>query len=222
MNLKGNKRRLINIGCGVNPIKGFVNYDHNVFIFLSKIPILIRLNKWFDFIPFGFIKFMGLVKKFNILYCDASKKIPEKNNSVDLIYSCHMIEHLDNKELKIFFKECERVLKPNGYLRLVVPDFNYLIDIYNKNHNVDNFIKRSELVGKKPKSIIKKIQYLIQGHGWHHQMFNAQSLKEKIALYSFSDIHFFDAGKTSIPFETGINYSDFKGVSLYCECIKSA
>ena len=29
-----------------------------------------------------------------------------------------------------------------------------------------------------PKSLIKKLQYLIQGHGWHHQMFNKKSLQK--------------------------------------------
>ena len=148
--------KLINIGCGLNPKKKFTNYDHNIFIFFAKIPFLRTLFKKIYFIPFGYIRFMELIKEFNILYCDATKKIPEKSSTVDLVYSSHMIEHLDSKEMQSFFEECKRVLKPNGYLRIVVPDFDYLIDIYNKDFDVDSFIKRSDLVGKKPKSLIKK------------------------------------------------------------------
>ena len=96
---------------------------------------------------------MEVKKEFNILYCDATKKIPEKSSTVDLVYSSHMIEHLDSKELQSFLKSVKRVLKPNGYLRIVVPDFDYLIDIYNRDSDVDSFIKRSDLVGKKTKII---------------------------------------------------------------------
>ena len=53
--------------------------------------------------------------------------------------------------------ECKRVLKPGGIARIVVPDFDKLIDSYNQNHDVDRFIHDSCLVGKKPKTIIKYI-----------------------------------------------------------------
>ena len=44
------------------------------------------------------------------------------NNSVDEIYSCHMLEHLDKKNGRNFLKECRRVLKVGGTIRLEVPD----------------------------------------------------------------------------------------------------
>ena len=114
---------------------------------------------------------MEIATKREIKYCNASKRIPERNESVDLIYCCHMIEHLDYEETNNFFMECKRVLKPGGIARIVVPDFDKLIDSYNQNHDVDSFINNSCLVGKKPKTNIKKLQYLLQGHGWHHRMF---------------------------------------------------
>ena len=95
---------------------------------------------------------------------------------------------------------------------------DYSIEIYNQDHDVDRFIHDSCLVGKKPKKLIKKIQYLLQGHGWHHQMFNKKSLERKLNLYGFFKIKFFEAGESAIPFENGINYFDFSGQSIYCEC----
>ena len=64
-----------------------------------------------------------------------------------------MIEHLDYEETNNFFMECKRVLRPGGIARIVVPDFDKLIDSYNQNHDVDSFIHASYLVGKKPKTI---------------------------------------------------------------------
>ena len=48
------------------------------------------------------------------------KKI--KDNSVDLIYACHVLEHADYKESEIALKRWFTVLKPGGVLRLAVPD----------------------------------------------------------------------------------------------------
>ena len=132
-----------------------------------------------------------------------------------------MIEHLDYEETNNFFMECKRVLKPGGIARIVVPDFNKLIESYNQNHDVDSFINNSCLVGKKPKTIIKKLQYLLQGHGWHHQMFTKNSFDKKIKFHGFSEVKFFEAGESAIPFENGINYFDFSGQSIYCEFTKN-
>ena len=131
-----------------------------------------------------------------------------------------MIEHLDYEETNNFFMECKRVLKVGGIARFVVPDFDKLIDSYNQNHDVDRFIHDSCLVGKKPKTIIKKLQYLLQGHGWHHQMFTKNSLVNKIKSHGFLDIRCFETGESAIPYENSINYFDFSPHSIYCEFTK--
>ena len=171
----------------------------------------------FSFIPSSIIRFMDIAAIKKIKYCNASKRIPESNKSVDLIYSCHMIEHLDQEETSKFFNECNRVLKPGGIVRVVVPDFDKLVNSYKQNHDVDRFIHDSLLVGKKPKTIIKKLQYLLQGHEWHHQYFTKDSLVNKIKSHGFSEIKLFEAGKSDIPYENGINYFDFSERSIYCE-----
>ena len=45
-----------------------------------------------------------------------------KDNSVDLIYACHVLEHGDYKETELALKRWYSVLKPGGILRLAVPD----------------------------------------------------------------------------------------------------
>ncbi len=52
------------------------------------------------------------------------------DNSVDLIYSSHMIEYLDRTEIVPLLQDWYRVLKPGGILRLAVPDWQKLIFIY--------------------------------------------------------------------------------------------
>ena len=216
--MKNLKSRYINVGCGASPTDGFVNYDYNFFLKLMKIPLFYNFISIFRLIPDAHLNFMKIAKLNNIKFCDASRNIPEKSFSVDLIYTCHMIEHLDKNETDNFLKECKRVLKPNGYLRIVVPDFDRLIQIYNENKNVDEFINGSCLVGDKPKNFFKKLQYFLQGHGWHHQMFNQESLTKLLMKHGFYNLIFLKPGESKIPMKTAINLFDFSNQSIYCEC----
>jgi len=59
--------------------------------------------------------------------------------------------------------EIRRILVTGGIIRVVVPDFDKVVNDYSKNNNPEKFIDDSCLVGKKPKTIFKKNQYLIQG-----------------------------------------------------------
>ena len=45
-----------------------------------------------------------------------------EDESVDLIYACHVLEHGDYKETDLALKRWNSVLKPGGILRLAVPD----------------------------------------------------------------------------------------------------
>jgi len=55
-----------------------------------------------------------------------------KDNSVSLIYACTVLEHFKRKDTVLVLKEWYRVLEPNGILRLSVPDFEALVEIYLK------------------------------------------------------------------------------------------
>ena len=54
--------------------------------------------------------------------CDALR-LPFRDNSVDEIFSSHMLEHFDFLEAFVFLHECFRVLKTNGKLSIETPDF---------------------------------------------------------------------------------------------------
>ena len=44
-----------------------------------------------------------------------------ENNSADLIYACHVLEHFKRDEIKKVLTEWFRVLKPDGVLRISIP-----------------------------------------------------------------------------------------------------
>ena len=85
------------------------------------------LLKQFYFIPDDYKIFMDQVIKYDICFANAGKYIPEKDCSVDVLYSSHMLEHLDQSETDIFMKESKRILVSGGVIRIIVPDFDILI-----------------------------------------------------------------------------------------------
>lgn len=50
--------------------------------------------------------------------------------SVDMVYMCHVLEHVPRKQLSDVIRELCRVLKTGGVLRLSVPDFDLLLAMY--------------------------------------------------------------------------------------------
>ena len=72
-----------------------------------------------------------------------------EDNSVDLIYASHVIEYFDREEVVPLLKEWKRVLKPYGVLRLAVPNFPVLAQLYlDKKVKIENIL--GPLYGRMP------------------------------------------------------------------------
>ena len=59
---------------------------------------------------------------------DITKPLPWGNGIADLIFAEHVVEHINSQQALAFFMECYRVLKPNGVLRVCVPQLNRITD----------------------------------------------------------------------------------------------
>jgi len=80
----------------------------------------------------------------DVEYWHADEAIPATDCQVDVIYHSHILEHLNPSSGKNFLKECYRVLKKNGILRIVVPDLEQICHQYLKAiQRVDNGEKLS-------------------------------------------------------------------------------
>jgi predicted SAM-dependent methyltransferase len=82
-------------------------------------------NQWHNI---DFISNNSHVKQHNLL-----KGIPFQSNFFDVVYHSHVLEHFSKKDGEIFINECFRVLKPNGILRIAVPDLEMIAREYIKN-----------------------------------------------------------------------------------------
>jgi len=70
--------------------------------------------------------------KEGIAYMDATKIFPLENGSFDYIFSEHMIEHIQLQEGFFMLKECYRILKTGGKIRIATPCMDYLIEKVDK------------------------------------------------------------------------------------------
>ena len=69
--------------------------------------------------------------------CNLVKGMPFLDNQFDVIYHSQVLEHIPKDKAHKFIKECLRVLKPGGIIRVVVPDLENIVDEYKK-HLVEN------------------------------------------------------------------------------------
>jgi len=76
---------------------------------------------------------LDLYKSEFVKYYNIKNKLPFLDNSVDVIYHSHVLEHLNKLEAAKFIKDCYKVLKPGGVMRVVIPDLEQICIEYLSN-----------------------------------------------------------------------------------------
>jgi predicted SAM-dependent methyltransferase len=66
----------------------------------------------------------------NIIDHNLLKGIPFIDNEFDVVYHSHLLEHFSKSDGEKFIKECFRVLKPGGIIRIAVPDLEEIVKNY--------------------------------------------------------------------------------------------
>lgn len=106
-----------------------------------------------------------------------------EDNSVDLIYSCHILEHFKRKEISAVLSEWYRVLKQRGILRISVPGLEEIIKVYERYNDIKLVL--GPLVGGQT--------YL---YNFHYIVFDFKFLREKLTGVGFKFVQRYDWKKT--------------------------
>ena len=101
------------------------------------------------------------------------------DESANLVYACHVLEHFPKEQIKNIFWEWRRVLKHGGTIRLSVPDFDKLITVYFDNSNNVESI-RSALLG------------YLDGYNSHLLLFNFEFIKNLLEENGFINVRLWD------------------------------
>lgn len=108
---------------------------------------------------------------------DDITSLPDFNTgTVDLVYMCHILEHIKRDGLIKVLTEIRRVLKKGGVLRLSVPDFDRLVEVYNASGKDINSICLQLMGGQDN-------EYNI-----HYSVFNHQRLSELLKEVGFQKV----------------------------------
>jgi predicted SAM-dependent methyltransferase len=81
----------------------------------------------------GWINLDGWPRKDVDYVCDLRARIPLADASCRLIYTEHVLEHIDRQFMPAVLTELRRVLAPGGRLRIVVPDCEKFAAAYARN-----------------------------------------------------------------------------------------
>jgi predicted SAM-dependent methyltransferase len=193
----------VNIGCGTTAPEGWYNIDNSPTIWWSRIPVA---SKVFKTTPWP-----RSVHRHDVL-----KGLPFADHSVDFIYSSHTFEHFTYPQSLALTKECLRVLKPEGILRLVVPDLEQ--------------IARDYLADPAPMASHRFIERLLLSHSWrdllhpgahHSQMFDARSLTAMLHEAGFNAPQISSFGASEIPGVMDVELEERRDESLYIEAQKT-
>ena len=106
-----------------------------------------------------------------------------KDNSVDLIYACHLLEHFKRNQIDGVLREWRRVLRPGGVLRLAVPDFENLVKVYGKYKDLS--LVMGPLHGRQD-----------YPQNTHYISFDLGYLQKLLTKAGFKNIHRYDWRKT--------------------------
>lgn len=157
----------------------------------------------------------------DIKFANATKRIPLSDDSVNAIYSSHMLEHLSRRDSQRFFKEALRILEPKGIVRIAIPDLAHFVDSYASHKDADRFMR--DLVVEAPTidSWVGKFSLLVAGYRHHQWMYDKQSVKKLIESHGFINITVLEAGETCIKRPGDLDLYERSDQSLYVEAEKA-
>lgn len=213
----------INIGCGDVPTPGWLNYDNSPTVRIARWPLPVRLID-------GLLQRSGLlspkqqqfvmtVRREGIRYANAINSIPHRDGSVEVVYTCHMLEHLDRREARRFLAEVRRVLTRGGIIRVAVPDLRFHVENYLGQGDADRFVEDLFMATPRTTGLIAKIRYLLVGERHHLWMYDGESLCRLLAEVGFRNPLVVPSGATTIPNPGRLDLAERSPESLFVEAV---
>jgi predicted SAM-dependent methyltransferase len=210
----------INIGCGQTPTQGWRNFDNSLSLRLSKLLLLPELLLKLKLIDGSQYQFIQFARKNDIEYGDAVTGLPVQDHSVEVLYSSHMLEHLDRNEADKFLKEAFRVLRPGGIIRLTVPDLKKQVAQYNVSNDANAFIDATNLCVPRPRSIKQRLRLFLVGPRNHQWMYDGISLSGLLEKHGFVKVKIMPAGQTNVYDHEPLDLKERVSESVYVEAEK--
>jgi len=139
----------------------------------------------------------------HVRYLDLRRPLPFATSSVDAIYASHVLEHLHAEDAARLLGECLRVLRPGGYLRLVLPDLRSMVEEYLADADPEAAVRLNRRLlfcpERHPRGLWHRLQAVFGDMHSHKFMYDLPSLSLRLALAGFSDIRGMGYLESRIP-----------------------
>jgi SAM-dependent methyltransferase len=201
----------LNLGCGLKAHPNWINVDGSWNARLARRPLLRKtlaslglLQAEKAQIPWGR----------DIFIHDIRKPLPFPNDSADVVYASHVLEHLYREEGQQLARESFRVLHPGGIIRIVVPDINTIVREYQGERPYGELAAReknlppADLLNERllmrwpspsKRNLIYRVYEALEDFHSHKWMYDVQSLSSLLSSVGFVDIESKTYGESAIP-----------------------
>ena len=206
---KKSELSLVNLGCGLHCLPKWVNVDGSLTSLLSTkytfankfIYRLAGASSYYEFKDYN-----RIVSDNKLHWYNLSDGVPFYENSIDIVYTSHFLEHLNKDDGYKFLENIYNSLKEGGVLRVVVPDLDIAIQRFNNNEidsTQDLFFYTSN----------------DNDFSMHKYNYNFSTLRNKLDQIGFKDIVKMKYREGKCP---DIDYLDlYPDHSLYIEAYKA-
>ncbi len=148
---------------------------------------------------------------------DISRALPIEREVLDGIFSEHVQEHFDLASGIGLLRECHRVLRPGGWIRVIMPDAEWIARTYL--NNPETLLTHRPVESHQPMDAVNS--YFRQRYE-HQCLYDFELAKFALEEAGFVQVDRVECGAGRCPPDLILDDPKYSGESLYVEAVKPA